>query len=269
MNTTNSLGQGENPRFFATLYLNYTKFRLLTIMQRPLDFILQTVKKSVDSAAENEKSNFETLEKLYSWVIGFSLAAFAFIVSKISDLQSIYGHGTLKAILILLCVSILVGIIHRFAFVIWRTYLQILNRNFQMMFADQEDIVEIDAQDVSQQNDIKEVIRLFHENFGQDLSYLLPIYETADEGKKILLLNDVKKHYQHVHEWAKRDYQNAIELVKDYYKEAYGASDKEADKILNADVKGRTKVAKTIFIIALYLSFISFLTSITILVIKF
>lgn len=183
-------------------------------MKRPLDFVFEIARDSTDKAVENEKSNTENLERLLNWITGFSLIAFGFIVSQISEIEKRFGHDKLKFILILLLVSICLGVVHRFAFYYWRVAIQKLNYNFKMMLGHTEEVMEIDAEDVSTINDYKEVIRLLRENFGDDLSSMIAIYESSDDNYKQFLLDDLKRYYKSAKEWTKKDYENALLLLK-------------------------------------------------------
>lgn len=233
-------------------------------MKRPFETVRESFFENLDKLRENQRYNFSNSEKYLVWIVGFSIAGLSVIVTHLTQFNQIYSYATIKTILILLVISIISGIIYRWVFHLWQVQYQSIEFYLQGAFSDKE-IMEIEPENLTSETDIKEVVRRLKTDFGEDVSYVLPIYEQLDKNQQEFLLNDLKKHYKKVGEWAKEDFKNAMAYVKETYKNAFGFSQKKIDKLIGSNSAKKFKYLGWITSITFLLSGLTFIAVIIIL----
>jgi hypothetical protein len=82
-------------------------------MKRPFDTILELFRNNIARSTELANRNFEFLHQFTIWLLGFSIGAMYLIGSNFLNLKSVLSYGTIKAILIILAISVIAGILHR------------------------------------------------------------------------------------------------------------------------------------------------------------
>lgn len=202
------------------------------------------------------------------WIVGFSIGGLSIIVTNLTSFNQLFSHYNIKTVLILLATSIIAGIIYRWAFYLYQVQYQKIEFYLQGAFSDKE-IMEIDADDITNETDIKEVIRRINTDFGEDISNVLQLYNQADDKGKEFLLMDVKRHYKKTGEWAKKDFELAMRYAKDVYKEAFGLSEKRINKMQTSSATRKLKFFGWTLTIAFLLSCLSFIAVIIILTVLF
>lgn len=237
-------------------------------MKRPFDIVRETFFENLDKLKENQRYNFSNSDKYMVWVVGFSIGGLSIIVTSLTKFNNSFSHHIIKTVLVLLSTSIISGIIYRWAFYLWQIQYQSIEFYLQGAFSDKE-IMDINADDLTDELDIKEVVRRIKSDFGEDVSHVLTIYNEVNEGGKLYLLNDLKNHHKKIGEWAKKDFELAINYVKDVYKNAFGLSQKKIDTLFSSDTATRLKVLGWTVAIAFSLSCLSFITVIIILCIEY
>jgi hypothetical protein len=237
-------------------------------MKRPFDTVKDLFFENLDKSLENVRYNFSNSEKFMVWIVGFSIAGLSIIVTNLTKFNQDFNHSIIKAILILLSISIISGIIYRWAFYAFQTQFQNIEFYLRGAFSN-PDIMETDPKDLTNIVDIKEVVRLLKIDFGEDHSPLLEVYEKEDSEGKELLLSDLKKHYNNIGEWAKKDFELGLNYAKNTFKEAYGLTDKKADKLFKPTNSSLFKIYGSITTIAFLLSCLSFISVIIILCVAY
>lgn len=233
-------------------------------MKRPFEIVKETFFENLDKLKENQRYNFSNSDKYMVWVVGFAIGGLSIIVTNLTQFNQSFSHCIIKTILILLAISIISGILYRWAFYIWQIQYQSVEFYLQGAFSDKE-IMETNPDDLTNEKDIKEVVRRIKIDFGEDVSHILPIYEQANVDGKEYLLNDLKNHYKKVGEWAKRDFELAMTYIKDIYKTAFGLSQKKVDKLFNSNTTKKLKFFGWMAAIMFLLSCLSFVTVVIIL----
>ena len=237
-------------------------------MKRPYESIKEVFFENLDKVKENQRSNYEFLDKYMLWVVGFSITALGIIVTKLTEFGKEYDHSIIKIILILLSTSIISGIIYRLAFYFWQVQYQRIEFYLQGAFSDKE-IMDTDPDDLINENDIKEVIRRIKNDYGEDLSHELVLYDKAPPNIKQLILDDLKTHYRKTGEWAKRDFEFGMDYVKSIYKTALGVSQKRIDKLFTEQKPTKLKIYGWTTFIAFLLCCLCFIAVIIILCISY
>jgi hypothetical protein len=228
-------------------------------MQRPFEAVREYFFENLDKLKENQRYNFSNSDKYMVWVVGFSIGGLSIIVTNLTQFNQTFSHSTIKIILVLLAISIISGILYRWAFYLWQIQYQNIEFYLQGAFSDKQ-IMETDPDDLTEETDIKEIVRRIKTDFGEDVSHVLPIYEQVNDKEKLFLLNDLKNHYKRTGEWTKREFEFAMNYVKDVYKTAFGLSQKQIDVLFNLDTSKKLKFygwAVTIMFILSCLSFIA------------
>jgi hypothetical protein len=233
-------------------------------MKRPYENIKQIFFENLDKVKENQRFNYKFLDKYMIWVVGFSITGLGIIVTNLTGFSTAFDHCVLKIILILLSTSIISGIIYRLAFYFWQVQYQAIEFFLQGAFSDNE-IMETYPDDLEDENDIKEVVRRIKNDFGEDVSHMLPLYDQGPPDIQQLILDDLKDHYKKTGEWAKRDFEFGMNYVKSIYKTAFGFSQKRIDKIFTEQTPTKLKIYGWITLISFLLCCLSFIAVIIIL----
>jgi hypothetical protein len=237
-------------------------------MKRPFEFVMDTFFEGLDNLKENQRLNFNNSEKFMIWVVGFSIGGLSIIVTNLAQFSNSFDHCTIKTILILLSTSIISGILYRWFFYIYQTLYQNIEFYLQGAFSRQQ-IMEVNPDDISNENDINEVIRRLKVDYDDDVSHILDEYATLTEEGKLIVLNDLKARYENIAQGAKREFENAMDYAKNTFKEAFGLSDKAADKMFQPNSSKKFKIFGLLTSIAFLISCLSFIAVVIILCIKY
>ena len=237
-------------------------------MKRPYEFVMDTFFDNLDKVKENQRYNFNNSEKFMVWIVGFSIGGLSIIVTNLTEFGNSFNHRTIQTILTLLCTSIISGVLYRWFFYLLQIQYQKIEFYLQGAFSNQE-IMEINPEDLSDESDIKEVIRRLKIDFGEDTSFVLETYMKLDESGKQYLLNDLKAYYKRVGDNAQKEYKFAIDYAKDTFQKAFGLSDKTISKMFNPSSSVKFRIFGWLTSIAFFISCMSFIAVILILCIKY
>jgi hypothetical protein len=237
-------------------------------MKRPFETVTETFFENLDKLKENQRYNFANSERFMIWIVGFSIGGLSIIVTNLTQFNQSFSHCIVKTILMLLSLSILSGIVYRWAFYLFQIQYQNIEFYLQGAFSNKE-IMDTDPDDLTDETDIKEVVRRLKSDFGEDASFILEEYSKTNDAAKLFLLNDLKGHYKKVGESVKKEYEFAMNYVKKTYKEAFGLSDKRINKLFNSNTARKLQISGWTTAIAFFISCLSFITVIVILCIAF
>jgi hypothetical protein len=237
-------------------------------MKRPSDALREIIINNLEQSRSNSKFIYEQADKLMVWIVGFSIGGLSIIITNITDLNCIIGYLNSKIILLLLSISIINGIIFRIAFFIYQNILNQIDIFINTSFSNIEQM-DTDAQDLSNVNDIDEIILRLKVDFGENLSSELERYKNMDNENKILIINELKNHHKKFREFSKQDYHLAINYVRDTIQKAYKISPREIDKIFNGEYDGNHKFWGYVTFVCFLFSCISFIIVILILSISY
>lgn len=227
-------------------------------MKGPYEVITESVFKSLDQLKENQRYNFSNSEKFLLWIVGFSIGGISIIVTSLAQFSDSYSHIIIKIILTLLSISVICGIIYRWHIHLYFIQYQKVEFYLQGAFSN-EKMMDIEADDISDEKDIKEVIRRLKNDFGEDASYVLEIYNNISEEKKAILLEDFKNHYTNISKNVKQQYKLTKDYVKETMTKAFGISEKKFDRLINQDTGKQLNKFGRIATIAFLISCFSFI----------
>jgi hypothetical protein len=237
-------------------------------MKGPFETVTETFFENLDRLKENQRYNFSNSEKFMIWIVGFSIGGLFIIVSNLTQFNQSFSHDILKTILILLSISIISGIVYRWAFYLFQIQYQNIEFYLQGAFSNKE-IMDTNPDDLSSETDIKEVVRRLKIDFGEDASFVLEDYSKVNDAGKLFLLNDLKAHYKKVGKSVKEEFEFAMNYAKDTFKRAFGLSDKRIEKLFNSNTAKKLKAYGWTIAIAFFISCLSFITVLVILCINF
>lgn len=237
-------------------------------MKRPFEFVMDNFFENLDKVKENQRYNFNNSERFMIWIVGFSIGGLSIIVTNLAQFTNSFDYGTTKIILILLSISIISGILYRWFFYIYQIHYQNIEFYLQGAFSNQQ-IMEVNPDDISNENDIKEVIRLLKVDFDDDVTHVLDEYSKLTPEGKLIVLNDLKSRYQIIARGIKREFEFAMSYAKDTYKEAFGLSDKIAERMFQPNSSKRFKLFGRLTSISFLISCLSFIAVVIILCIKY
>ncbi|SES06541.1 hypothetical protein [Pedobacter rhizosphaerae] len=225
-------------------------------MKRPFDSVRDLIYLRVKQSKEDIKFRMEQIDNLMVWVVGFSIGGLSLIVSDFTKLSENFSYWIIKSVLLLLVLSITAGIVFRIACYFINIYNEQIQVYVETAFSNEE-MMEIDAEDLTDEPEVEEVLRRLQVDFGQDVQQILAAYTNVDMSQpanRDFLLNDLKQHYKKVAMWAKKDYEIAIEFAKDTMQKAYGYSNKQLDRAFTDNVSLKwqfwVRAAFTSFIIS-------------------
>ena len=237
-------------------------------MKRPYEAIKEMFFENLTQLRENQKYNFSNSEKFMIWLVGFSIGGLSLIVTHLTEFNELYSRNIIKTVLVLLTISIVSGIVYRWAFYLFQIQYQGIEFYLKGAFSNQE-IMDIDADDLEEEQDIKEVVRRMKVDFGEDVSHVIEIFNQVDSNAKLFLLQDLKSYHKRTAAWAKADYDLAIGYVKDTYKNAFGISDKKIEKMFSSTSRYLLKFWGSVVTIAFFISCLSFIAVIVLLTILY
>lgn len=236
-------------------------------MERPFDTRLRQTYETLEKSKENFIFNFNQNDKILIWVVGFCVTAISLIISNAGKISDNYSVCILKAILILLVLSITSGIIYRFSALFFLTRYQ--NAMFYLKGAfSQEYIMTENTRELKNPNDIHEIYQNIKMDFGHDYSNVINLYnQSQTEESKNYYVGYLKSEYKRLTAWSIKEYEYANNYIKDVFKNAFGFTDKKINKIFNKNNNSfYLKLWTRICQISISICLISFVSTILILV---
>ncbi len=236
-------------------------------MERPFDTRLRQTYDSLEKSKENFIFNFNQNDKILVWIVGFCVTAISLIISNVAKISDSYSACILKAVLILLAISIISGIIYRFSALLFLTRYQ--NAMFFLKGAfSQEDIMSDSARELKNPNDIHEIYQNIKMDFGHDYADIINLYnQSQTEETKNYYIEYLKSEYTRLAEWSANEYKYANNYIKGVFKNAFGFTEKKINKIFSKNNNSfYLKLWTRICQISISICLISFVSVILILV---
>jgi len=200
-------------------------------MNTPYDTIVEIMRNNLDKQSENQRNNFNNIDKYMIWIVGFSSGTVALIVSNLTSFNSIFPHSLLKFLLFLLFISILSGI--TFRYLLYKYQMQYQDRELYLYSAFSNiDSMTVDADSIETETDIYKILNALKIDFNIDFMYLAKEYNEAPESIKIETLNFLKERHRQASVLTKESFQSGLDYIIDTYAKAYGISKEEFQKQL-------------------------------------
>ncbi|WP_282074830.1 hypothetical protein [Maribacter aquivivus] len=239
-------------------------------MERPFESQLKLSRNSLEKTRVNFIFNFNQNDKILVWIVGFSVTAISLIISKISNINEVYSNSTLKIVLGLLVMSILTGIVYRFAALLFLTKYQTILFYLEGAFS-KEKTMPTETREFKKPNDIHEIYQKLKYDFDQDYSDIIILYNQAsNEQSKKYYIEYLKTEYSRLADWSKNEYEYAEKYVKGVFKKAFGFSQKRIDKIYEKQNHSLyLKMWGWVCGISIAVCIVSFISALLLLVLKF
>lgn len=238
-------------------------------MKRPFESITETFSNSLERVRENQIINFSNSEKFMVWIVGFSISGVSIIFTNLTSINEIYCYYIIKLVLCCLCLSIISGLVYRWAFYKVQYYYQNIEFYLQGAFSNTEAMMETDPEDLSEVNDIHEIIRRLKSDYDLDYNYVLESFDNLDESNKEILRNNLKKNYKITGDAVKKEYELSMDYVQNVYANAFGITKEKVQKSLDKNASKYFKIYEKISTIAFIFSCSSFLFVIILLAILY
>ncbi|MFC4633477.1 hypothetical protein ACFO3O_06140 [Dokdonia ponticola] len=198
-------------------------------MKRPLEVLTKIKLENLAESKNNIIFNFNQIDKILVWIVGFSITGISIIVSNIADLNSKFEIHILKTILLLLCISIISGIIYRLAALIYLSIFQKILFYLKGSFSNYE-MTPIKSDIIDPEN-INEVYQKIKKGFDIDYSDVVENYNKYESNeikeKSLLLLN---KEYKRLTEQAKKEEEFTEDFINTTFRKVFGISEKRLEK---------------------------------------
>ncbi len=237
-------------------------------MKSPYDAIVEVMRNNLDKQSENQRNNFNNIDKYMIWIVGFSSGAVALIVSNLTSFNKIFPHQLIKLLLFLLFISILCGILFRY--LLYKYQMQYQNREMFVYgaFSDM-DVMSVDAESIEAENDIYKILNALKIDFDVDFMYMAKDYKDAPEAIKIGTLNFLKERHKQLSIATKESLQSGLDYILDTYAKAYGMSKDEFQKQMSGGNLQKLHLYRKLTNIAFWLSCGSFLVVVILLAIYY
>jgi len=227
-------------------------------MKRPFEEIKEIYSENLERVRENQLRNFENSEKFMLWIVGFAIGGLSLIVSNLAALSDRYDSSVIKIVLIALTVSIVSGIIYRWAFYSFQIQYQQVEYFLKGAFSNRKSM-STSYNDLSAETDYAFMVFKMNNDFGIDLNHLLEPYENANAELKAFLIKDIKTQYYSMSKLAVEDYDFAMNYVDGIFKKAFGLSDKKLEKLKNKNYAKLLKIYGRITTFGFVISCLSFM----------
>jgi len=208
-------------------------------MERPFIAVKRMVYKSWTRIQENEQFSFEHLDRMITWLIGFSVGGIFAIVTSLSAFNSLFEGWIRVCLVSFLVLVVFFGIIGRLVYFFYQKDMRNRQIFFHTAFSDNE-MMRIEQVDISDIDDPKKLARFLQVDFGVNLYSEIVNFEVMPPEEQIRVIKRLQNHYNEYSKWAKEDFENGIEFIKDTYQKGYGLSTESVDKMFspNAKMKG-------------------------------
>lgn len=237
-------------------------------MERPFESITKTFFNSLEKVRENQKTNFANSEKFMIWIVGFAIGGISIIASKSTSLNNNFTYCSIKTILCLLSITIIFGIIYRWAFYMYQIQYQKIEFYLQGAFS-KSNMLETEPRNLENISDLKEIIRVLKIDFNQDCSNAIIGFENHNLTKQNEIINELKEYYRKLGIRTKKEYEFTMNYIKDVYSSAFGISKNKIERIFNQKTSKYLKIYGTMTLFSFLLSVTSFITVILILAIGY
>lgn len=231
-------------------------------MKRPFESITETFSNSLERVRENQITNFANAERFLVWIVGFSIGGVSIIFSNLTSINQNYCVSDIKIVLWCLCLSIISGLIFRWSFFKMQTYYQNIEFFLQGAFSNTEAMMETDPQDLSDTNEVQEIIRKLKFDYDLDYNFILETFDNYDDDNKEIIKQNLKNNYKIAAENVKKEYELSMDYVQDVYSRAFGISKEKIQKLLNKSQSKYFKIYGKISDVAFLISCLSFLFAI-------
>ncbi len=237
-------------------------------MKSPWDAITELAFDHSKQAKENLRANFKFSDSFMTWIVGFSIAGISLIVGNVGKLDATFHHSSLKFAVVLLTISVISGVLYRWFYYLFQIQHQLIEYKIYGAFM-KEEFQAMEPDDLTETRDIKDVLWSLKNDYDEDLSSELERYASVDDVNKAAILKSLIEHYHNVGNQVQKEYESTIEYVKNTYKEAYGLSVKQTDKIFKPSKCRLFKIYRWIVAITYFISCFSFIAVLLMLGFKF
>lgn len=241
-------------------------------MKNPFELIREIELNNLEQKIKNFELNIQNIEKFILWIVGFSVGGIALIISNIDKLKNNFDDCTLKKALVFFIISVLFGILNRYAIHKLQVYSQITDIFLRVSLSNY-DFPELVPEELNKNDDFYKIIDRFKIDFNLDYSRYIKEFENlTNPDQKLKTIKELRERHKEISKFAQETFLEGQENVRRIYKEAYGFSDKRSENIYYYP---QFKVAKKFNLWKYFvdLTFIfcclTFLIGILILVIKF
>lgn len=239
-------------------------------MKRPFEHLTELSLEAVKKTAENSKFYFNQFDQILVWIVGFSITAISIIVSDFTSISGVLSKTILSLIVILFGISIIFGIIYRFA------ALLSMKKQHQIMFYieaafSKDEMINVVEEDIIS-NDIYEANQKILLDFNYDYSDIVNLYNEADnEQRREYLLKYLNDEHKRLSKWAKDEYDYTLKFIKSTFKNAFDIEHNRVEKMFQGKDNDATwlKIYEFITVLSLTISVISFFLVIVILILNY
>lgn len=240
-------------------------------MKNAFELVREIEFNNLDKKSENFNNNILNIEKFILWVVGFSIGGIGLIISNIDKLKLNYKECDLKITLLFFIIALVFGILSRFSIHQFQVYTQVIDIFIRTQLSNY-DFPELIADDISEEKNFYRIIDRFKLDFGLDYSrYLIDFDKFSIEHQQIQI-DELKEKYKEIVNFNQKIFKDGQEYVREVYRQAYGFSERKSKKMFYVSqnkIANKFNLWKNLVDISFGICFLSFLTAVIILIIKF
>lgn len=227
-------------------------------MKRPFEEIIDIYSENLERIRENQLRNFENSERFMLWVVGFAIGGLSLVISNLSSFHNHYNYIIIKIVLVSLAISVISGIVYRWAFYSLQIQYQQIEFYLKGAFSNRR-MMQTDRQDVSKETDFKRLAFIMNYDFGVDLTHKIEEYDNAEDPNiREFLLEDLKNYYRDMNELAIEEYNSTMIYVNGIYQKAFGLTNEQIERINITDIAKLLKLYGKITIGGFIISCLTF-----------
>lgn len=237
-------------------------------IERPFNQYLEMSRANNRANWDLLKYVFEKSDNISLWIISIAIGAISIFANNIADVQSVISLYYLKPILLMLTTSVTSGIIYRGLYLYLFVLMDANHRGIDMAFSNQK-MMDFEST-LNGSESFSELISTLKSGFGEDLSYLIAIYENVDEKIQKELYESVVNHYLRRVEFAIMDANTAKDFISETYSNFFGGKKEKLRELLDDTSTGKrfnlvlivTKIFYLIYILAFISALFTFVAAV-------
>jgi len=236
-------------------------------MKRPSESIKEMFLDILEKDNESNLMVFQNLDKLMTWLVGFAIAGFSLLLTKVSDDIDFLTKRYIYIVLLLLAISTISGILFRLAFYLYQSEYRKVVLFLNLKFKERE-FMNV-TNNIESVKSVSELKKIFEEDFGEDITPYIEI-ENLTKSTEEIKLERLKIYYNETKKWASDDYNHAMEYVVESFAEGLGLNERQKKNFREDKfIPKKYKFYMNLYIILLVVGILSFISALLLVLIAY
>ena len=220
-------------------------------MERPFIAVKRMGYKSWTRIQENEQFSFEHLDRMITWLIGFSVGGMFAIVTSLSAFNSLFEGWIRVCLVSFLVLVVFFGIIGRLVYFFYQKDMRNRQIFFHTALSDNE-MMRIEQVDISDFDDPKKLARFLQVDFGVNLYSEIVNFEAMPPEEQIRVIKRLQITIMNIVNGQKKILKMGLSLSKTPIKRGYGLSTESVDKMFHRMQNERCSLASFVEVVLFF-----------------